>query len=601
MENAIDPDGYIELVQQFEDAEEATRDSREKSERDRDYKDGKQLTDDEEAELKKRGQPSVVFNEIQPKVNTMLGLEKQTRKDPKALPRNPDDEDAAHAATDALRYVCEDNNWDDKRSRAADNLVVEGTCAVMVGAKEVQGGLDPDIRRIPWDRLYYDPASAELDFADALFMGTVIWMDLDDAVDKYPDAADVLEGTWRDGRDDNTYGDKPKGARWADFKRRRVRLCEHYYKDDGVWMFCIFTGGGYVTEPVESPYMGPDGKPENPIKAVSLYIDRDNNRYGEVRMMISPQDEVNKRRSKALWLISTSQVQALDPEVAMIVDPDEVRKEAIRPDGVLPPGWGRSPTQDMASGNLLLLQDAREHIHRTGANNALAGKDTGGQSGRAIIAQQQGGIVESAGYLDAVRVLSIAVYRSVWCRIRQYWDRERWVRVTDDQRNMRFVGLNRPVTGFEMLQRQLGPQLEAGDPQAQMMLAQAQMDPRLQQVVSIENNVTELDVDIIVDEGINTPTIAAEQFSELVQLAQSGIPIPPAVLIEASSLRDKDKLLQLLQQDPSPEQVEAMQIAKAGAVAEVENKQADTALKTAKAQEAQSGMMVNAYKAGAGR
>jgi hypothetical protein len=589
---------YIRYVRQFEDAEDSTREAREKSERDRDYRDGKQLTDTEEKVLKKRGQPIVVFNEIQPKVNTMLGLEKQTRKDPKALPRTPNDEQAAHAATDAIRYVCEDSNWDDKRSRAADNLVVEGTCAIMVGVKRTRAGgqmmLDPDIRRVAWDRFYYDPASSEQDFSDALFMGTVIWMDLDEALRKYPDAKPALEGTWLDAKNDNTYGDKPKGGRWADYKRRRVRLIEHYYNEDG-WKFCIVTGSGFVIEPMASPYLDADGEPECPIKAVSLYVDRDNNRFGEVRMMISPQDEVNKRRSKALHLITMRQVR-VSPSAAM--DPKKVREELALPDGVFVADQGDFEvlqTNDMALGNLNLLQDAREHIHRTGANNALAGRDTAGQSGRAIIAQQQGGITESASYLDAVRILSIAVYRAAWGRIRQHWTAERWVRITDDKRNMEFVGLNRPVTAFEMLQRQV-----EGDPNGQMLLQQAQMDPSMQQVVEVENNIGELDVDIIVDEGVDTPTIAAEQFSELVQLAQSGIPIPPAVLIEASSLRNKDQLLQMLeqaqQQDPMAEQMK--QVAMAGAVAEVENTEADTAKKTAEAQATQFGIVKKAHEAG---
>ena len=189
MENTLDPQAVLHsLVQDFESSEEATRDARRQSERCRDYEDGKQLTETEEKALRDRGQPVVVFNEIKPKVKTMRGLEKQTRKDPKAFPRNPDDEDAARAATDAIRYVCDDSRWDDKRSRAAYNLAVEGTCAVMVGVKRGRETIDPDIRTIAWDRFYYDPASSADDFEDAKYMGVVTWMELADARAKYPKA-----------------------------------------------------------------------------------------------------------------------------------------------------------------------------------------------------------------------------------------------------------------------------------------------------------------------------------------------------------------------------------------------------------------------------
>lgn len=602
MEDDVNLDEILaERIRAFENAEEITRPAREVAERCRDYYDNKQWTEDEEKKIKSRGQPVVTFNEIKPKINTMRGLEKQTRKDPKAYPRNPQDDQAAHAATDVIRYVCDNDNWSDKRSQAAMELAIEGTCAVLVGAKETRNGIDPDIRRIAWDRFYYDPASSEFDFEDAKFLGIVIWMDLSDAVRKYPWAKDILETTWRRAQDSETYDDKPKHGLWADYKRQRVRLCEEYYNDGG-WKFCIFTQAGFIVEPMDSPYLDDEGKPECPIHAVSLYVDRDNNRYGEVQAMLSPQDEVNKRRSKALYLTSQRQVR-VSPNVAD--KPDKVRKELSRPDGVFigePGDVEVLPTNDMASGNLRLMQDARDHIHRLGANNALAGKDTAAQSGRAILAQQQGGMVESSTYLDCIRVLSLKVYRSIWARVRQFWNEERWVRVTDNENNLKFVGINRPVTALKMAAQRLGvdpDNLEQADPQAVAMLEAFAQDPRSQTVVAIENNLGELDVDIIVDEGMDAPTIAAEQWQELVQLAQAGVPIPPPLLIEASSLRNKDRLLEMLNQPPSEEQQMAAQMQMAAGQAEIENTQADTAKKTAEAQATQVKLVTEAYKAAA--
>src|SRR5690606_13232700 len=180
---------------------------------------------------------------------------------PKAFPRNPGDEKAAEAATDGVRYICDDSNWDDKRSRCADDLIGAGVCAAKVGFKQHRNALDPAITRIAWDRFYYDPASSEYDFADARFLGEVIWMDLDDALRKFPDAEEALESTWRGARDDSTFSDKPKYGMWADYKRKRVRLCEHYYNDGG-WKFCIFTRGGFVVEPMDSPYLDDEEIPD---------------------------------------------------------------------------------------------------------------------------------------------------------------------------------------------------------------------------------------------------------------------------------------------------------------------------------------------------
>src|SRR6185503_11274670 len=119
----------------------------------------------------------------------------------------------------------------------------------------------------------------------------------------------------------------------------------------------------------------------------------------------------------------------------------------------------------------------------------------------------------------------------------QHWTAERWIRVTDNEKNIRFVGLNRPVTALEVQAKQLGvtqdnfQEFAQQAPDQARALAMFARTSEAQQVVSVENNVGELDVDITIDEGIDTPTIAAEQFDQLMQAAASGaIPIPPDVL-----------------------------------------------------------------------
>ena len=567
MENSL-----TRFVMQFEAAEEVTLDARKLSERDRDYFDERQLTAEEENTLKKRGQPVVIRNMIKRKVNAMLGLEKQTRKDPKAFPRNPDDEQSAKAATDALRYVCDNSRWDDLRSQCAKELAIEGTCAVKIGVTEGQEGIDPDIKRLPWDRFYYDPHSVQFDFSDAAYKGEVVWMDLDDALEKFPDAKDALESTVAQSSRSETYDDTPKWKLWADHKRRRVRLCEHYFKTKDGWEYCIFTKGGFVVEPMPSPYMG-EKAPECPIHAVSLYVDRDGNRYGEVRTMIGAQDEVNKRSSKALHLITQRQVR-VSPNTGM--EATAIRKELSRPDGVFigePGDVEILPTSDMASGNIALLQEAKSELSLLGPNAALGGKNESDLSGRAIMAQQQGGMTELATYLDCIKTLSLATYRATWNRIRQYWDGPRWVRVTDDQRNLVFVGINQPITVLQAEAQKLGvdkANMAKADPQAVAYLETLATMPIAQQVSGIENAVAELDVDIIIDEGLDTPTVAAEQFDTLAKVMPALGPLAqsPAVLkalVQASSLRDKDALIEALEpkdgpQQPGPEEMMAAQM-----------------------------------------
>src|SRR5688500_14870806 len=104
-------DGLLDvgdLCRLFEESEDATLTARKNAERDRDYVDSKQLTTEELAALEARGQPPQIDNRIKSKVDYLIGLEKKQRIDPKALPRTPIHENDADAATQALRYVAEE-------------------------------------------------------------------------------------------------------------------------------------------------------------------------------------------------------------------------------------------------------------------------------------------------------------------------------------------------------------------------------------------------------------------------------------------------------------------------------------------------------------
>jgi hypothetical protein len=286
-------------------------------------------------------------------------------------------------------------------------------------------------------------------------------------------------------------------------------------------------------------------------------------------------------------------------------DKETIKRELAKPDGGITAerdDFEILNTNDMAAANFQLLQEAKNEIDLLGANAALAGKNENDMSGRAILAQQQGGMVEVARMFDRLRSLSISVYRAVWNRIRQLWSQERWIRITDNDRNLRFVGLNQQVTVAQLAEevaqgdqgairkaaQLVGPQLMQaylqGDQQAQMMLGLF-VQQNGQQVIETRNAVNELDVDIVLDEGMDTPTVQAEQFDTLVKMVPGMFPqgMPPPVLemlVQASSLRDKDKLIEIIQglgqQPPDPAAEQAKQIALAGEAAKVEETQSKT-------------------------
>lgn len=532
-------------VRYFEEAEDSSSESRRLAERDRAYVDNEQWTAEEMAILRKRKQPILTVNKIKQKVEFLKGFERRVRSDPKAFPRNPDDEQGAEAATDSLRFVADQNDYDQKRSDVYENMLVEGTGGVDVVAEEMPNG-DVKIvyKRVPWDRLFWDPHSAEKDFSDKKYCGIVIWKDTSDAIDEYPDARDAIENTLSTTSASDTYDDRPRNQIWCDSRRKRVRIVQIQYHWRGEWMIATFTKGGFLVEPQVSPYIDKDGRSACSLIMRSMYIDQENQRYGDVRSLISLQDEVNKRRSKALHLLSVRQTFGNQQGVK---DTQKTKTELAKPDGhvelnggaVFGQDFGVIPTGDLAQGQIALMQQSLAEMQAQGPNNALAGKGTESQSGRAIQAQQQGGAVEIEPGLDGLRQFSRDIYEATWMRIKQFWTAEKWVRVTDDERNLKWVGLNKPVT--------LGEKLSQLPPEEQQMYAQ-QMgltpgDPRLQEVIEVENDVNGLDVDIVVEEGPDISTLQSEQFEMLSNLAKAGIGIPPKAIIQASSIRNKEAIL----------------------------------------------------------
>lgn len=575
------------LARQFEEAQDQSREARELCERDRDYYDGKQLTDEEIATLQRRGQPIVVFNRIAPKVDSVLGFERRMRTDPKAYPRTPQHEDEANSVTDAIRFVLDDQRWDQKRSDVAENVFIEGEGAVTVTARQGRLGHEVVITHVPWDRFYRDPYSRTRDYSDAAYMGVVVWMDEDEVEARWGEEGRELATQTIDNRDwsDDSYDDRPKYTAWADHKRRRVRIFQHYWRKGDTWHHAIFCRAGFLDEPKESPYLDEDGNPECPVVAVSCFIDRENNRYGGIRRMISPQDEINKRRSKALHYLNSRQVIA---EHGAVEDVQRAKEELAKPDG-----WvERNPEMHfevrdntlMTQGELGMLAEAKAEIDASGVNPALEG-DLQAPSGRAVEALQQAGLAELTKYFDSLRDWNWRVYRAVWNRIRQFWTEEKWIRVTDDEDNLKWVGLNRPITAMEQVQELL-QQGQPIPPQLEQLVLVAPQTP-----VGVQNPVGELDIDIIMQDAPDSVNIQSEQFEMLVDMwTKAPDRIPLEMVIEASTLRNKDRLLEHIKgpQEPSPEQVEAMEIQKAGAIAEVEKTQSEVAKNMASAQESQA-------------
>lgn len=575
----------------FDEARSTLGEANLKSQRDRDYYDGpEQLNSEVRETLKLRGQPAIYTNRIRPAVNGILGVLEQAKVDPRGYPRNPEDEEAADVSTKALRFIADQSRFSDIKQDVADNFLVEGTGACII--EMVDDNIVPT--QIRFEEFYYDPYSRRADLADARYMGIAKWIDSAELTKRYPDRIGEIGDPMRPqdgGILGEMYEDRPVNMAWVDIKRRRVMLIEEYAIEEGEWKRIVYIAAG-VLEFDTSPYVEFIGegatRPICPIEAESCYVDKKNQRYGIVRDMVPIQDEVNASRSRSLHLMNSRQVQNVDP-MAPPVDDATVRMEASKADGVIPAGWQTVTTAEMTQANLLRMQEAKGEIERMGPTPAIVGRgQADSSSGRSKQISQQAGLTELARPLGRLSAWELRVYRQMWNRARQFWTDPKWIRVTDNVRAPEFLQVNVPQMGM-VPQPMMGPD---GQPMIDPMTGQ----PAVQMVpgqVGVEKQLAQMDVDIIIDTVPDTATLQQEVWAELRELAASGVDIfSPQfeLMIEMSPLSDKARIIERLksfreeQMQGQAEQAakvaaaeeEAREIAKAGAIADIENKQAST-------------------------
>lgn len=556
-----------------------------------------QLTSAELKILKARGQPAVVRNMVDRKVNGVVGLMERLRQDPKAYPRTPIEEQRGgdELATAVVRYVLDKPNddaqdWPSTAAECARQGGIEGIFGIEMlleggdtATPEEKGtdypwweqtkGQDPDISyaKVDGDTFFYDPRSMRPTFSDARFMGSAKWLDVDVAIDMFPDFEEELEGMCTSGGTLESWQQQDREYRWVDVEEKRVFLIEHWYIFKGEWYFCYYVGYQMLHRG-KSPFLDEKGKTFCRYIMASVNVDHDGDRYGIIRPLKPRQDEINARASKALHILNARRIIA---DKGAVTDVEKARREAVRADGYLEvtPGF-RFEFDDnkMAQefeGQLQLFQEIKTEIDNFGPNSSMLGEDIQNKSGRAIALLQQAGIAELGPFILVYRAWKLRVYRAIWNTALRYWKAERWIRVTDDQEKNQFIQLNAMQID------------QFGRPQMVNMIGQ-------------------LDVDILLDEGPDTLTMMQDVYDTLVTMMQNGAQVPPEIMLELAPIPGRTKkaiqakMAEAQQaQQPDPE---IAQLQKAGMQAGVAKTQSEAARNQADAQATQAQLPGNVVK-----
>ena len=137
---------------------------------DADAYDNRQWEPEDSEVLADRGQMPLVYNEVAPAVDWLIGTERRTRADWKVLPRSEDDVQGADVKTKALKYISDVNRAPFARSRAFGDTVKVGVGWVDDGVQD-----DPTQEALyskyeDWRNVLWDSCGYELDLSDSRYL-----------------------------------------------------------------------------------------------------------------------------------------------------------------------------------------------------------------------------------------------------------------------------------------------------------------------------------------------------------------------------------------------------------------------------------------------
>jgi hypothetical protein len=482
----------------------AQADNRFEMARDEDYRDGLQWTEEDKATVEGRGQTASVFNMVAVTLRWITGTEKRTRVDYRVMPRKAEARKSAENKTSLLKYVSDANQAGFERSAAFADAVTVGLGWLESGIRADSEDEPLFVCRESWRNMWYDPLSMKPDMSDARFLFREKWVDLDIAIAMFPDRKAELElaanniisisQTNREMGNPYLYDDPaaidPLNGTPGDLlgcgTRQRVLLCEAWYRtpertkvirqEDAAYngaifnpadpihkwatenelsttydaikmqmrlmILCISGQGGTVLQDGVSPYWH-NKFPFTPIWAYRR--GKDNAPYGVTRGIRDPQDDLNKRRSKALYLLNSKQVVA---EKGAVDNIDVAMDEIARPDGYIEVNVGKrfdiQEQATLAQGHIDLMEQDGKYIQESGGvTDENLGRQTNAISGKAIESRQNQGYTTTSDIFDNYRLAFQLEGEKELSLIEQFYDQEKQLRLTGERRNdLQFVTLN---------------------------------------------------------------------------------------------------------------------------------------------------------------
>lgn len=546
------------------------------------YTENEFYTEDELAQFLERGQPPTRRNELAPILERIAGQFIQTRQVCSFLGRNtPADDNVGAVLQDTQRWIDQTNLAEfEEQDQTWDGLVGGvGWIKAWIERNELGQPCEKFKSRNPFT-IFKDPYSQRYDpNEDAKYICEGAWMDVEDAIERWPDKEDELRNlTVSNGLEffggssvdpsllNDTYMQNlPTGGPVlsGSGQRRRVRPFEVWYKRK-VKLYYIFKDDKVLAVPVPvdnaeakailKDLKGSDGVYAEPVWKERMYVGvilgnllihhdvspHETNRFPYVPFysglkkngaplalasrLVPIVESINKRESKALALLTNRQIVA---EENSFDDAELLQTEHAKPDGFLEVKEGAiagnrilfRDNLDMGQAQLALLQEDKDAIRRvSGQGNESMGMPSEVRSGLGIAKKQAMGNLIVLPMQNNLRRSRYMKAKLSYEYAKQWLTEEMAFQITDDPNAPRTVQITK--SHIKALKERL--------------------------------------YDLVITETKDFTVLREQQAEMLLQAIPALAPLGPAYMklgIQLTELRDKEGLMKMIdeQSQPQPE------------------------------------------------
>jgi hypothetical protein len=569
---------------------------RREADRAADFYDGNQLSPEDVEALKDRGQPPLITNIIKPTIDTVLGIEAKSRSDWRVRPE--DDEQCGDEMAEALSLKLKHAEVESRADRAVSDAY-SAQCKAGLGWVEVARENDPfrppeRVQYIHRREIFWDWRAEQPDLSDARYLIRRRWLELEHAIALMPQYASLFRmttGGWagfdplleQDSRLVQSWeierDTRIAAVDWRDIQRMRICLYEIWYRKWVRGYIMTLPNGTTMEVDFDNPrhqeaivsgianvrqatfqkvrlawYTGPHFLYEVPSPYKHKHFpyvpffghreDLTNVPYGLIRSMISPQQEINARKSKMLWSLNSRRVIA---DSDAVIDHGRTMQEVARPDAYVILNSNRKPTStfrvepgaDLAAQQFQVMQEAKQEISEaSGIHKSMQGQQSGATSGLAINSLVEQGLNTLAEINDNFRYSRRLVGEMLFELVKQRMTQGP-VKVTiGEGKQKKVVVLNAPA-----------------------------QDPETGAVITV-NDVSRVRAKVVLDDVPSTPTYRMQQLQMLTEITKS---LPEQLqgfvidfVVEATDLPKRHELADRLRsavgiQDPEQQQAAAQQ------------------------------------------